>query len=181
MLPASLHQAIADLLPDRLEFYESWLNPAAMRRGRIGLAALNAVLSFLRQEDHAYREVVEQAGRHAADWTMASQAAGRGLLMRFCPGGLRRRVAIGVARRTVRRTFGGSRAVIRLRRGHGTAEIRNSIFCNVRGPVPTPLCGYYAALVARLFELHRLEARVEPRACRAIGDRSCILDVQVGP
>ena len=46
VLPASLHQGIADLLPSRLDFYEEWLNPKAMRDGRIGLAPLAAVLSF---------------------------------------------------------------------------------------------------------------------------------------
>ena len=55
LLVASLHQAIADLLPARLEFYEAWLNPVGLREGRIGLAPLAAVLSFLRQEGDAYR------------------------------------------------------------------------------------------------------------------------------
>src|SRR5262249_8459046 len=31
VLVASLHQAIADLLPTRLEFYENWLNVAGLR------------------------------------------------------------------------------------------------------------------------------------------------------
>src|SRR4026207_1139194 len=38
LLVASLHQAIADLLPTRLEFYEAWLNPTGLRDGRIGPA-----------------------------------------------------------------------------------------------------------------------------------------------
>ena len=58
VLVASLHQAIADLLPGRLEFYENWLNPTGLRNGTIGLAPLHAVLSFLRQDDHVYPRVV---------------------------------------------------------------------------------------------------------------------------
>ena len=54
VLVASLHQAIADLLPTRLEFYENWLNVAGLREGTIGLAPLTAVLSFLRTEGQAY-------------------------------------------------------------------------------------------------------------------------------
>ena len=50
MLVASLHQGISDLMPTRLEFYENWLHATGMRDGRIGLAPLAAVLSFLRQE-----------------------------------------------------------------------------------------------------------------------------------
>ena len=37
-LVASLHQAIAEVLPDRLEFYENWLSVAGLREGTIGLA-----------------------------------------------------------------------------------------------------------------------------------------------
>ena len=54
ILVASLHQAIADLLPTRLEFYENWLNSSGLREGTIGLAAISAVLGFLRTEGEAY-------------------------------------------------------------------------------------------------------------------------------
>ena len=43
LLVASLHQAIADLLPTRLEFYEAWLNPGGLREGRIGLTLRSLV------------------------------------------------------------------------------------------------------------------------------------------
>lgn len=43
LLPASLHQAIADVLPTRLEFYEAWVNPAGLR---IGDSASDAALRF---------------------------------------------------------------------------------------------------------------------------------------
>ena len=51
LLIASLHEGIADVAPLRLEFYENWLSPAGMRDGRIGLAPLGAVLSFLYREE----------------------------------------------------------------------------------------------------------------------------------
>src|SRR5690349_20963441 len=69
-LVASLHQAIAELLPDRLEFYENWLSVSGLREGTIGLASLLAVLSFLRGEGDAYHDVVSRAGGHAAVWTV---------------------------------------------------------------------------------------------------------------
>ncbi len=181
VLVASLHQAIADLLPDRLEFYENWLNPAGLRHGTIGLAPLYAVLSFLRQENHVYPLVVELAGRYAAEWTLESQGSGRRMLIRLAPSGVRRRAAITLARRTVRQSYVGSRALVRMRRGRGTVDVRGSLFCNVRERVREPLCGFYASLVSRLLELHRVGGRVEVRACRAAGDRSCVLEVRVGP
>lgn len=181
VLVASLHQAIADLLPGRLEFYENWLNPAGLRHGTIGLAPFNAVLSFLRRDDHAYLPVVELAGRYAAEWTMASQGSGRRMMIRLAPAVLRERAALAMIRRTVRQGHVASRAVIRRRRGHAVVDVRASLFCNVREPVAVPLCGFYASLVSRLLELHRVRARVEARTCRAVGERSCVLDVQVHP
>ena len=51
LLISSLHQGIADVSPNRLEFYENWLSPTGMRDGRIGLAPLGAVLSFVHREE----------------------------------------------------------------------------------------------------------------------------------
>jgi len=62
VLVASLHQAIADILPTRLSFYENWLNAEGLREGTIGLAPLYAVLSFLRQEGDAYGLITTRAG-----------------------------------------------------------------------------------------------------------------------
>ena len=75
VLVASLHQAIADLLPTRLEFYENWLNVAGLREGTIGLAPLTAVLSFLRTEGHAYGLITQRAGEYAAAWTFENVSA----------------------------------------------------------------------------------------------------------
>ncbi len=76
LLISSLHQGIADVSPNRLEFYENWLSPAGMRDGRIGLAPLGAVLSFLhREEAPANDQIVARAGRYAADWTFEDLSA----------------------------------------------------------------------------------------------------------
>ena len=67
MLIASLHQGISDLIPTRLEFYENWLHATGMRDGRIGIAPLAAVLSFLRQEGEPYELVTGPSARKAFD------------------------------------------------------------------------------------------------------------------
>ena len=36
VLVASMHQAIQDLLPNRIEFYENWLSARGCARGRSG-------------------------------------------------------------------------------------------------------------------------------------------------
>ena len=123
LLVASLHQGIADLLPTRLEFYEEWLNPAGLREGRIGLAPLAAVLSFLRQEGEAYRLVAGRAGEYSAEWIFAELPSFERRLVSGMPDAIRLRLVTRIARRLVRQTYGGSRAVVRWRKGRGSVDV----------------------------------------------------------
>jgi len=179
LLVASLHQSIADLLPTRLEFYESWLNPAGLRDGRIGLAPLAAVLSFLRQEGDAYHLVMERAGEYTAEWVMASMSPMRRTLVRRLPQGLRLPVALRLGFELTRQTYKATRASVRVRRGEGTVEIRGSIFCEVRENTPEPTCAFYAAAYRRLLAEFDLDTAVDIARCRATGDgHACALVVR---
>ena len=142
VLVASLHQGIADILPTRLGFYENWLNAEGLREGTIGLAPLYAVLSFLRQEGEAYRLITTRAGEYAAEWTVQSMPPAQRALLKASPLWLRRRILLRLARRLVRNSYTGSRAVSRLRHGTASIDLRASVFCSVREPVPQPLCGF---------------------------------------
>jgi predicted hydrocarbon binding protein len=180
LLVASLHQGIADLLPLRLEFYEGWLNPSGLRDGRIGLAAVNAVLSFLRLEGDAYRPVAMRAGEYTAEWTIAELSPLQRAIIRAAPPAIRLRLALMVARRLVRRTSGGSRAVMRVRRGRVSIEIRGSLFCAVRDRVPQPLCAFYAAAITRMMHLVGLAVDVSTVSCRATdGGSACVMSLAV--
>ena len=132
VLVASLHQGIADILPTRLGFYENWLNAEGLRDGTIGLAPLYAVLSFLRQEGDAYQIITTRAGEYAAEWTVQSMSPSRCAFIKALPEWLRRRVALGMAKRLVRTSYRGSRAVSQLRRGTANIDLRPSVFCSVR-------------------------------------------------
>src|SRR5512136_559075 len=94
ILVASLHQGIADLMPTRLEFYENWLQPTGFRDGRMGLAPLAAVLSFLRQEGEPYARVTARAGEYAAEWTYAGLWPVERALIRSSPAWLRARICL---------------------------------------------------------------------------------------
>jgi hypothetical protein len=181
LLVASLHQGIADLLPTRLEFYESWLNPAGLRNGRIGLAPLAAVLSFLRQEGEPYHLVAGRAGEYTAEWTVADLPAIRRALVRAAPDGIRPWLAMRVLRRMIRGCYGGSRVTVRWRRGRGEVDIRGSIFCEVREPVPAPLCEFYAAATRRMLYLFNVHVEVEIRQCKAAGAEQCVMSVNRRP
>lgn len=182
VLVASLHQAIADVRPERLEFYENWLSSSGLREGTIGLAPLSAVLSFLRGEGAAlYDQVTRRAGEYAAEWTVREAPAMRRRLIRVLPAPLRARAAMRTARALVRATYPGSRAIVRQRRASASIDLRGSLFCEVREASALPLCGYYAAAIARVLQLYAVEADAQVVECRAAGARrGCTLAITVG-
>ena len=179
LLVASLHQGIADLLPSRLEFYESWLNPSGLREGRIGLAPLAAVLSFLRQEGEPYHLVAARAGEYTAEWTVADLAPLERAIIRGAPAWFRPRLVMRVARRMVRNTFGGSDAVVKWAKDRAAVDLQGSIFCQVRDRTPNPLCEFYASALRRLMYLLNVEADVGTQQCRATGAGQCLMTVLV--
>ena len=179
LLVASLHQAIADLLPTRLEFYEAWLNPTGLRDGRIGLAPLAAVLSFLRLEGEQYKLVAARAGEYTAEWWVADLPTFKRTIIRATPPGLRVHLVLRLARAMVRSTYRGSRAIVRWRKGRGAVDLRGSIFCEVRDRVEAPLCEFYASALRRLLLLFSLDAEVGLEQCRATGAGQCLMVILV--
>jgi hypothetical protein len=177
LLVASLHQGIADLLPTRLEFYESWFTPVGLREGRIGLAQVNAALSFLRQEGEPYQLVTARAGEYAAEWSAETVSTVERAIARAAPAAVRLRLVMRIARAMVRRTYGGSRAVVGWRRRGGVVDIRGSLFCGVREPMTQPMCIFYAAAIRRLLTLFDLDVEVESRGCRAAGAARCLVSI----
>lgn len=182
LLVASLHQGIADVLPTRLDFYESWLNPAGLRDGRIGLAPMAAVLSFLRQEGEHYDEIASRAGAYTAEWMVLAMSPFERRLASSLPPRLRLWYVMRLVRRLVRQTYSGSRAVVRWRSGGvGAVDLRGSLFCQVREPVAQPLCAFYAAAFKRLAALFQLDVDVQTDGCRGAGAAKCLIALAIRP
>ena len=182
LLVASLHQGIQDVLPTRLDFYESWLNPAGLRDGRIGLAPMAAVLSFLRQEGEPYDEITRRAGEHTAEWMVQAMSPLERRFTSSLPPRLRLWYVMRLARRLVRHTYAGSRAIIRWRTGGvGTVDLRGSLFCQVREPTAHPLCEFYAASIRRLTALFQLDVHVQTDGCRGTGSPRCTIAMALAP
>jgi bacteriochlorophyll 4-vinyl reductase len=180
VLVASLHQAIGDILPMRLGFYENWLNAEGLRDGTIGLAPLYAVLSFLRQEgDASYETITTRAGEYAAEWTVESMPALERTLIKAAPVWLRTRLLLRLAGRLVRSSYRGSRVASKVRKGTARIDVRDSVFCTVREPVRHPLCGFYAAAFTKLLSMFNLRTRAEVTRCRGTGGSSCVLEIVV--
>ncbi len=162
LLIASLHQGIADVSPTRLDFYENWLSPTGMRDGRIGLAPLGAVLSFVhREEPPADRVIAVHAGTCAADWAYDGLSGFRKSFIRRLPISLRTRAALGVARGLVVDTIAQSRVKTRFANGRGTVEIRSPLFEYLREPSALPMRRYYAAAYERCLSHCGLRGTVE--------------------
>ncbi len=174
---AALHEALADHLPLRLEFYETYLRPTGMRAGTIGVASFTAALSFLRAEGDAYEPVVRRAGGLAAEWLFASQPAPRRVVWRWLPQRLRARVAMTLAARLARLTVVGASGRLAGRRGDRRLLIAGSPFCGTRHRVDAPLCGFYAAALQRFFDLLDVGATADAVECRAAGAGTCVVRV----
>ena len=168
-------------MPTRLEFYENWLNPTGMRDGRIGLAPLAAVLSFLRQEGEPYTLVTSRAGEYAAQWTFDNLTPIERSIIRALPVMMRARMAHASREESRPPQLFGSRAVAKLRRGQGTLTLRNSIFCTVREPFDWPLCVFYSAALSHLFALVGVSGEVRVHTCQGVGDAQCVIAVNVPP
>ncbi len=174
LLISSLHQGIADVTPSRLEFYEEWLSPEGMRDGRIGLAPLGAVLSFVhREEAPANHEIVSRAGRYAADWTYEDVGAVRRWWIRHLPMALRTRAAFRLGRKLVFATVRESTIKTRLKGTDGEVDIDSALFDQLRDPASIPMRAFYAAALARLLAHCAVDADVgvnsnQPGAWRLI-------------
>lgn len=161
LLISSLHQGIADVSPNRLEFYENWLSPAGMRDGRIGLAPLGAVLSFLyREEAPANDQIVARAGRYAADWTFADVSGVRRWYLRHLPTSLRSRAAIGLGKSLILATVRQSKVKTRFNGASAGIDINSALFDQLRDPATIPMRAFYASAIERLLAHCALDAEV---------------------
>lgn len=182
VLVAALHQSISDVLPDRLDFYENWLDAKGLRDGTIGLAPLNAVLSFLRTEGVSYEAVTTRAGAYAAEWTIAELSPLRRQVIVRAPAFFRRTFALRIAGQLVHQSYTGSRASIRVRRGIGKVDIKSSIFCGVRDRTSHPLCYFYASAFSTVLRHLDVAASAAVTACQAEGSPSCHVELRLdGP
>lgn len=181
LLVASLHQAIAELLPTRLDFYEAWLNPGGLREGRIGLAPLAAVLSFLRLEGEPYHLITARAGEYTAEWSVADLSSLRKRIIQASPPAIRKRLVMNLASFMARSTYGATNVKVQWRQWQGAVDLRSSLFCEVREHVDHPLCEFYAAALRRLMHLFNLDVDVVTDRCRATGATQCSMSLLVRP
>jgi hypothetical protein len=179
LVAACLHQAIADELPNRLEFYEHWLKSETLRDGTIGMAPLAAVLGFLRAEGDGHARVMTRAGLLAAEWTMASMSAARRAALGWLPRRFRARAALRIVSELVRATYTASRATARIRQGQARLEVKTSLFCAARETPRAPLCGFYLAAATEVFRALDLPSHGHLQQCCAIDRGPCVMTLDL--
>jgi hypothetical protein len=179
LLAACLHQAIVEQLPQRMDFYENWLHPDGLRDGNIGLAPITAVVGFLRTEGEAYDRIMARAGTLAAEWSVASMSAMRKRAMLWLPRGLRTRAALRLAAEIDRDICSTTRARASVKGSSARVEVRDSLFCAVRGQQAMPLCGFYVAVAIETLRQFGMAAGGRIDRCRAIEGGTCILTFEI--
>ena len=181
LLPACLHQAISDVMPNRLEYYEEWLSPDGLRDGTIGLAPVTAVLGFLRTEGELYHAVVSRAGTLAADWTLAGAPSLGRRVGGVLPLAFRAYYGLRMVRRITSDVFSRTVASTRLRRGRATVRFTGSAFCSTRGPQIRPLCDFYASLAVETLRHFQVATTAQIESCRAVGGGDvCVVTLTLG-
>jgi len=176
LLVASLHQAVAERLPTRLEFYEHWLDTHKLRHDSNAPARVMAALSFLRREDSEYDHVMTLAGRFAVDWEIESWPGLLTGILRGLPVFARRWIVVRLAARLLRRLGVAHRLKVRWHRDLVEAEVMESVFCDVRATSTTPLCVFHAAAITRFLDQFGLGVSVDLKTCRVVaGDACCMV------
>ncbi len=179
VLVASMHQAIADELPTRVDFYDHWLGGKRMRDGSVGLAPMTAVLGFLRAEGEPYHDVMKRAGRYAADWTFDSMSGFQRKFILALPRWLRLRSVLRRAADTIRAGYEPTKVKVRVRRGQATFHVKNSLFCRTREAQAAPLCDFHAALIVQLLSRFNLPSTVQIDTCLGTQGGECLVAIQV--
>jgi len=179
LLVAALHQAITDEMPTRMDFYEHWLGGDRLRDGGVGVAAMTAVLGFLRSEGEAYHAVMSRAGRFAADWTRDAMPSMRRRWLLAIPRWWRGRAVLRLAAHAIKDCCPSSRAVVRVRHGQARIEIRQSLFCLVRESQRAPQCDFHAAMIAGMVSAFNLSADTKIEGCLAMGSGACVITVDL--
>ena len=87
-------QAIAEVLPARLEFYEKWLKAPEPDSPELDAASFTAMLGSLRNEGDASDLVISRAGQHAAARSFEKLSVLKRAYLRMLPRRMRARRAV---------------------------------------------------------------------------------------
>ena len=147
VLLASLHQAIAEVLPARLEFYEKWLKAPELDSPELDAASFTAMLGSLRNEGDVSDLVVSRAGQHAGARSFEKLFVLTRAYLRVLPRRMRARRAVRLVVAFLPALYPETRADMIQRGGTVFIGIDGSPFCSARGPAIHPSCDFYSSAI----------------------------------
>jgi hypothetical protein len=177
VLLASLHQAIAEVLPARLTFYERWLTSSSADGPDPGIASFMAMLSYLEQEGPAYQAITARAGHHAAIRSFRRLPVLKRAYLRVLPRRIRARNGIDLIVAILPTLYPEVRVELTRRRGTAFIGIDGSPFCDTRYATARQPCGFFSSAISTFLESLKLRPAVRVTRCRASGAPSCLFIV----
>ena len=177
VLLASLHQAIAEVLPARLEFYEKWLKAPELHSPELDAASFTAMLGSLRNEGDASDLVISRAGQHAAARSFEKLFVLKRAYLRVLPRRMRARRAVRLVVAILPTLYPETRVDMIQRGGTIFIGIDGSPFCAVRGRAIHPSCDFYSSAIETFLKRFKLHPAVRVSRCRASGSKSCLFMV----
>lgn len=177
VLLASLHQAIAEVLPARLEFYEKWLKAPELDSPELDAASFTAMLGSLRNEGDVSDLVVSRAGQHAGARSFEKLFVLTRAYLRVLPRRMRARRAVRLVVAFLPALYPETRADMIQRGGTVFIGIDGSPFCSARGPAIHPSCDFYSSAIETFLTRFKLHPAVRVSRCRASGSKSCLFMV----
>jgi hypothetical protein len=177
VLLASLHQAIAEVLPARLGFYERWLTSDSADRRDVAIESFIVMLDYLEQEGRPYNAITARAGHYAAIRSFRKLFVLDRAYLRLLPRRLRARKAIRLVVQMLPALYRDVRVELTRRGGTAFIGIDGSPFCDTRVTNEPPSCGFVSSAITTYLELLNLRPAVRVTRCRASGASSCLVVV----
>lgn len=173
---ASVHKALEDLSPEKVEVFEGWFSPSKRHR-HFHIAPVMGAISYLRRDRELYVKVMERAGRYASQWSYLDRSPIERKLIGSVPHWMRSYLARYVLGSGLRQIHRDGSLSVRRESSRFVVTVRNSLFCRTGAGAPEPVCAYYAALFAGLLDRTGLARPpvVESR-CRGQGELVCCFE-----
>jgi len=170
---ASVHKALEDLSPEKVEVFEGWFSPSERER-LFHIAPVTGALSYLRRDRELYVKVMERAGRYASQWSYLDRSPVERKVLTSVPGWLKGSLVRYVLKSGLRQVHRDFEMTVHKERECFVVTVTNSLFCRTGGSTPEPLCSFYASLFAGLLDRTGLaRPPVVESACRAQGKAAC--------
>ncbi len=175
---ASVHKALEDLAPEKVEVFEGWFSPSE-REVQFHIAPVVGAISYLRRDRDLYVKVMERAGRYASQWIYLNRSSLERKLFAAVPPLLRAPVVGYILRSALKQVQRDFELAVHRDGTRVFIMVGNSLFCRTGAAATEPNCAFYASLFAGLLDRSGLaRPPVVESQCRSQGRPVCRFEVE---